>query len=492
MVVIYRDGRFYRQIRYGCTNPACNTPTCLSCQKRCTKAPFRCLTVLSARALASCLASEENALQKLCPHPAAEITEVALPRGEIRTLPLLKELQEVCRHTVHETFLASQLKPSSAAAENPKQTQRRNKSDITHVSTAGTKPVNRCCFVCRGVDECEQNGEEGPKGTGHEKQTTRPHMHDECFKEKDPMSLTQNVFDTQTFKLSGVVDYKEGSYRVNERDESFSRFVTRSQMGARFRRVIHNEHKLHPMYTTLWNLLDYAYPRTTDPNRTVASELAQAESAAEVVNYTLIALDRSLCALRDLSQSEWHSFVRLRQSGQLVSSRMENPRLTTIAIEFMDHFEDELALRLAVKVARAYAARLYWSKTSNSRDAQVKQPTSAAAAGFSRFVRDILLDIVRAGSAVPSLAGPASHHASTDQDTEDVHFPKQLRISDHISYADITLEWLRSVILHEWDGKAIIQKYGAVGGAIQLISDLCTFHRTFLEVSQIDANLFYR
>lgn len=447
--------------------------------------------MFSARALASFLASEENAVQKLCPHPAAEVAEVTLPRDELRTLPLLKELQEVCRRTVHETFLASQPKPTSAAAENSKQTQLRNEADIAYVSTTETNPVKRCCFVCRGVDECEQNGKEGPKGTGQQKQPTGPHMHDECLKEKDPKSLIQNVFDTQMFKLSGVVDYKEGSYRVKERDGSFSRFVTRSQMGARFRRVLHNEHKLHPIYTTLWGLLDYAYPRTANPNHTVASELEQAEGAAEVVNYTLTTLDRSLCALRDLNQSEWQSFVRLHQSGQLVPIRKENRRLTVIAIKFMDHFEDELALRLIVKLARAYAARLCWSEASNSRDTQVRQPASAAATGFSRFVRDIMMDIVRVGNAVPSLVGPTSHRASTGQEAGNAQLPEQSRVSDRISYADITLEWLRSVILHEWDGKAIIDKYGAVGGAIQLISNLCMFHRTFLG-TLIDAELLCR
>lgn len=443
--------------------------------------------MFSARALASFLASEENAVQKLCPYPAAEVAEVALPRDELRNLPLLEELQEVCRQTVHETFVASQPKPTpaAAAAENSKQTQLRNQADIAHVSTTETNSVKRCCFVCRGVDECEQNGKEGPKGAGSQKQPTVPHMHDECLKEKDPKSLSQNVFDTQMFKLSGVVDYKEGSYRLQGRDGSFSIFATRSQMGARFRRVLHNEHKLHPIYTTLWSLLDYAYPRTADPNHTVASELEQAEGAAEVVNYTLTALDRSLCALRDLSQSEWQAFVRLHQSGQFVPSRKETRRLTAIAIKFMDHFEDELALRLIVKLARVYAARLCWSEASNSRDTQVKQPASAAATGFSRFVRDIMMDIAKVGSTVPGLVGSASHRASSGHEAGNAQLPEQLQVSDRISYADITLEWLRSVILHEWDGKATVDKYGAVGGAIQLISNLCMSHLTLLEALKL-------
>lgn len=60
--------RFIYQILYGCTNPACTTPTCLCYQKRTTKTPLRKLTPLSARTLACYLASESNPEAALCPH----------------------------------------------------------------------------------------------------------------------------------------------------------------------------------------------------------------------------------------------------------------------------------------------------------------------------------------------------------------------------------------------------------------------------------------
>ena len=60
--------RYYRQILYGCTNPRCETPSCLSRQKRVTKGPFRPYTVLSARALATHLASQDHPDSGLCPH----------------------------------------------------------------------------------------------------------------------------------------------------------------------------------------------------------------------------------------------------------------------------------------------------------------------------------------------------------------------------------------------------------------------------------------
>lgn len=54
---------------YGCTNPACTTPTCLSCNKRLISRPFRAPTQLTARALAHYLASQDDPHKGLCPHP---------------------------------------------------------------------------------------------------------------------------------------------------------------------------------------------------------------------------------------------------------------------------------------------------------------------------------------------------------------------------------------------------------------------------------------
>lgn len=62
------NSRYYRQILYGCKNPNCKTPTCLSRQKRVSKAPFRPYTVLSARALATFLATQSYPDKGLCPH----------------------------------------------------------------------------------------------------------------------------------------------------------------------------------------------------------------------------------------------------------------------------------------------------------------------------------------------------------------------------------------------------------------------------------------
>ena len=60
--------RYINQIQYGCKNPACTTPTCLSCRKRVSRTPLRRYTDLSARTLACFLAEEGDGTAGLCPH----------------------------------------------------------------------------------------------------------------------------------------------------------------------------------------------------------------------------------------------------------------------------------------------------------------------------------------------------------------------------------------------------------------------------------------
>ncbi|KAF2866852.1 hypothetical protein BDV95DRAFT_583012 [Massariosphaeria phaeospora] len=59
---------YISQILYGCHNPHCMIPTCLSCNKRRVSKPFRAPTRLTACALAHYLASRDNPTEGLCPH----------------------------------------------------------------------------------------------------------------------------------------------------------------------------------------------------------------------------------------------------------------------------------------------------------------------------------------------------------------------------------------------------------------------------------------
>ncbi|KAL1629976.1 hypothetical protein SLS54_000835 [Diplodia seriata] len=62
----YLVRRYMLQIRYGCDNANCTTPTCFSCVKRATNKPVRRPSPLTARAVAYHLASQDDPTSGLC------------------------------------------------------------------------------------------------------------------------------------------------------------------------------------------------------------------------------------------------------------------------------------------------------------------------------------------------------------------------------------------------------------------------------------------
>ncbi|KAI0477656.1 hypothetical protein GGR56DRAFT_638177 [Xylariaceae sp. FL0804] len=61
--------RFIVQLRYGCDEPNCSTPSCFTCRRRLAgQSPIRRYNPTSARTLAVYLASQDNPESRLCPH----------------------------------------------------------------------------------------------------------------------------------------------------------------------------------------------------------------------------------------------------------------------------------------------------------------------------------------------------------------------------------------------------------------------------------------
>ena len=172
--------RYNRQILYGCMNPRCETPTCLSRQKRVAKGPFRPYTVLSARSLATFLASQDHPEKGLCPHqpadidpgqwsPATEVKRACKKTGDKETL--------FPRSRSTHTISPSQ---SAKSVGLPPIQGRKIKVHIAngHTNTLGLKP-------------------ETSRVGSYEK----PKIHDHVRKDKDPKSFTQCLFDAVSMRL---------------------------------------------------------------------------------------------------------------------------------------------------------------------------------------------------------------------------------------------------------------------------------------------------
>jgi hypothetical protein len=153
--------RYKQQILYGCENPDCRTPTCLSFQKRATDGPFRQYTDLSARTLACYLASQDNAERGLCRNPPKQSSEFPPTHAP-----------HFHKNPRNSTVEASQVSGHSDRDTHPESHQ-------PLVFTSGSSRTRS--------DFTEKHDQDSVFSTS--------------LKTKDPKSFTQNLFDTLSLRM---------------------------------------------------------------------------------------------------------------------------------------------------------------------------------------------------------------------------------------------------------------------------------------------------
>ena len=168
--------RYNRQILYGCINPRCETPTCLSRQKRVAKGPFRPYTVLSARSLATFLASQDHPEKGLCPHQPADIDP-----GQWSSATEVKRARKKTG-SKENSFAGSR---STHTISHPQS-----------VNSVGLPPIQG-----RKIKVHIANGHTNTLGLKPETSMEGSKIHDHVRKDKDPKSFTQCLFDAVSMRL---------------------------------------------------------------------------------------------------------------------------------------------------------------------------------------------------------------------------------------------------------------------------------------------------
>lgn len=179
--------RYYQQILYGCTNSRCETPTCLSRQKRISKGPFRPYTVLSARALATHLASQDHPERGLCPHEKFTSTSPGAPFGHN------KLRQKKAMHGIDPNIPRRPKKSFSYQPSDPSAKKLPKWIDQSNVHMANGQANSRA----EDRSNTEAKDEMGLRETsqGHEPV------------KKDPKSFTQALFNTAAMKILQLSTY---------------------------------------------------------------------------------------------------------------------------------------------------------------------------------------------------------------------------------------------------------------------------------------------
>ena len=184
--------------------------------------------------------------------------------------------------------------------------------------------------------------------------------------------------------------------------------------------------------------------------------------ACHVVKIILAAL---VAYVPKCSPLSWLAVRKLHASGQVAPSvdtdnSPAEQKMIGKLVRILQAFENETALGLVIRFARSIDIRYHLSRArALAEDAEKNRrqfpPT------FSR-----VLDYVNSNSLKIRVTNKEGQPSVKYEEWIDPEFEP---ITWHPKEWPIIIEWLRAVILKEWDGKAKIAKGSAVGGALGLL-----------------------
>ena len=161
----------------------------------------------------------------------------------------------------------------------------------------------------------------------------------------------------------------------------------------------------------------------------------------------------------------WIAVRKLHASGQVAPSvdadvSPTEQKLVARLVRTLHAFENEMALSLVVRLTRSIDVRYHLARVRSLAE-DAKENRQQVQPIFARVIDYVNADDLRI--CVVDNGGQLSvkHAEWTDPEIEPITWhPKEL---------PIVVEWLRAIILKEWDGKPRIAKGSAVGGALGLM-----------------------
>lgn len=214
----------------------------------------------------------------------------------------------------------------------------------------------------------------------------------------------------------------------------------------------------------LWISAGCIYPKSSPPRRLLAAEHCIFRSnydlgASHIVKVIFAAL---VAWIPECHGRAWDILSKLRAHGQVAlpaDGSIVDPKLMKTILNVGAAFENEMALGVATRLIRALAARHAHSKSSKL----VEDYGFNYIASMVRYMKHANLKVRLAESEniLPSIKG-------IDTDAKEV-----LRSDEGLERPfKVVIEWLRSIIMREWDGKPQIRRDSAVGCALELLQDI--------------------
>ncbi|EDN10065.1 conserved hypothetical protein [Histoplasma mississippiense (nom. inval.)] len=155
----------------------------------------------------------------------------------------------------------------------------------------------------------------------------------------------------------------------------------------------------------------------------------------------------------------WEVVRHVRSSGTVLPDaemRKHSGSTRRSLVAISEKFEHDLALRLLNRLVRAVSARLAFHEISKTRTTNIHDIERQEKHDFTSLILQSLRDLSKPNEKSSHIPPPFLHEER----------PTNLHM--------VTVEWLRTLLLKEWDGKPEMAKSGAAGGALQLLASMYT------------------
>lgn len=178
---------------------------------------------------------------------------------------------------------------------------------------------------------------------------------------------------------------------------------------------------------------------------------------ADAVHIAKISLAALVALIPECDPTDWSKVQKLRGEGRIIPERvLPQDNFTDITLEVFDSLHDDMALSLMRRLVRAITARQCLSEISNYQETNSARDSATHGEDFM----DILVRAITDAEIMTTSPGVDASDSSEQEKSQKF-------------YLSVLVEWLRSLILSEWEGQAEVPRWGLVGGALELMSHIC-------------------
>ena len=196
---------------------------------------------------------------------------------------------------------------------------------------------------------------------------------------------------------------------------------------------------------------------------------------AEAVHVAKVALAALVASVPACGPKTWLYVQNLRALGRIAPSTTpppSSPETIDVLLEIEDSLDNELSLALMTRLVKAVAARLCVSEIS--RNQRLGSSREIHLLHREKNILEMILDAVSDSEGTNLLSNTITGVGSTYQEPfMDRITIARLEATPLVFSLGVIVEWLRSIVLREWDGKAEVPRWGVVGGALEFMSYIC-------------------